>query len=240
MEIGKAMTEELLHNGAKVALLDVDETAGRRLKEALDTQFEEERTIFLKCDVQSEEQIKAALQEAEKTFGGIDILCNNAGVVDEDEWEKTVSVNLVGVIRVAYLALDHMNKSTGGRGGVIVNTSSMAGFIPLLSCPVYTAAKHSVVGFTRAMASASTAAGYGIRFNALCPSFVKTDFPSSSPDRSGPSSHLHRTTPNLVKTKGVLNMSQVGESLLQLVADESKNGEALTVNVVARTLLSRV
>ncbi|XP_018547952.1 15-hydroxyprostaglandin dehydrogenase [NAD(+)] [Lates calcarifer] len=153
--IGKAITEILLRNGAKVVLLDVNETAGKSLKEAFDKQYGWERTLFLNCDVESEEQIKAAFQKTVETFGGIGILCNNAGILNENEWEKSISINLVGVIRVTYLALEHMNKLTGGRGGVIVNTASLAGLGPLLSCPVYTATKHGVIGFTRAMARVS-------------------------------------------------------------------------------------
>uniref|UniRef100_G3N994 15-hydroxyprostaglandin dehydrogenase n=1 Tax=Gasterosteus aculeatus aculeatus TaxID=481459 RepID=G3N994_GASAC len=137
MGIGRAITEVLLQNGAKVALLDVDETAGRSLKEVLDREYPPERTLFLSCDVESEEQIKAALQETAETFGGIDIMCNNAGILNEAAWEKAVSINMMGVIRGTYLALEHMSKLSGGRGGVIVNMASMAGLGPLPSCPVY-------------------------------------------------------------------------------------------------------
>ncbi|XP_042287687.1 15-hydroxyprostaglandin dehydrogenase [NAD(+)]-like [Thunnus maccoyii] len=87
-----------------------------------------------------------------ETFRGIDILSNNASILNESEWEKTVSINLLGVIKVTYLVLQHINKSDGGRGGVIVNTASIAGLGPLLHCPVYTAIKHGVVGFTQAIA----------------------------------------------------------------------------------------
>ncbi|XP_071316846.1 15-hydroxyprostaglandin dehydrogenase [NAD(+)]-like [Trachinotus anak] len=226
--IGKAITEILLQNGAKVVLLDVNDTAVKSLKEALDKQYGQERTLFLNCDVESEEQVKAAFQKTVETFGGLDILCNNAGILNESEWEKTVSINLVGVIRVAYLALEHMNKLTGGRGGVIVNTASLAGLGPLLSCPVYTATKHGVIGFTRAMAAASAASGYGIRFNALCPGFVQTDLFSTILDRLGQFSHLADVTQKY-KEKGVLNVSEVAQCLLELVTDETKNGEALLV-----------
>ncbi|XP_070773720.1 15-hydroxyprostaglandin dehydrogenase [NAD(+)]-like [Enoplosus armatus] len=227
--IGNAITEILLKNGAKVALLDTNEAAGRSWKEALDKQYGQERSLFLTCDVVSEEQIKAAFQKTVETFGRIDILCNNAGILNEIEWEKSVSINIVGVVKVTYLALEHMNKLTGGQGGVIVNTASVAGLVPFLSCPVYTATKYGVVGFTRAMAAASTASGYGIRFNALCPSFVQTDLFSNITNRLGRFSHLADATQKLVERHGVLNTSQVAECILQLVTDETKNGEAFIV-----------
>ncbi|KAM8897946.1 15-hydroxyprostaglandin dehydrogenase [NAD(+)] isoform 1-T1 [Spinachia spinachia] len=127
MGIGRGVTEVLLQNGATVALLDLDKTAGKRLKDVLDRDFAPERTLFLGCDVESEGQIKAALQKTTEAFGGIDILCNNAGILNEAAWEKAVSINMMGAIRGTYLALEHMSKLSGGRGGVIINMASMAG-----------------------------------------------------------------------------------------------------------------
>eukprot|EP00064_Thunnus_orientalis_P015057 superscaffoldBa00002723_g15106 len=209
--IGKAMTEILVRNGAKVALLDVNETAGKSLMEDLNKQHGQERALFLSCNVESEEQIKAAFQKVTETFGGIDIICNNAGILNENEWEKTVAINLL----------------KGGRGGVIVNTASIAGLGPLLSCPVYTATKHGVVGFTRAMAMASTVSGYGIRFNALCPGFVQTDLFTAISSNLGRYSNLADATKQLVDKTGILIASTVAECLLELVTDETKNGDAL-------------
>lgn len=229
MGIGKAMTQMLLRNGAKVALLDVNETAGKNLMEALEKQYGQERTLFLICDVESEEQLKAAFQKTAETFGGIDILCNNAGILNEGAWEKTVSINLMGTIRGTYLALEHMSKLSGGRGGVIVNTASLAGVGPLLSCPVYTATKHGVVGFTRAMAAASVLSGYGIRFNALCPGFVLTELFSSITAQLGQHCQLVDATKQLVEKVGMSTVDEVAESLLELLTDETKNGEALLV-----------
>ncbi|MEQ2300247.1 hypothetical protein AMECASPLE_023347 [Ameca splendens] len=139
--IGRAVVEILLQNGAKVALWNINEAAGESAAESLKKQYGAGKTLFLKCDVESEEQIKAAFQKTKETFGGIDILCNNAGILNETKWEKTVSINLVSVIRGTYIALEHMNKLSGGKGGVIINTASMAGTGPFLSCPTYTATK---------------------------------------------------------------------------------------------------
>ncbi|XP_032389548.1 15-hydroxyprostaglandin dehydrogenase [NAD(+)] [Etheostoma spectabile] len=227
--IGKAITEILLKNGAKVAFLDVNETAGKSLKETLDKEYGQERTLFLTCNVESEEQIKAAFQKTVENFRGFDILCNNAGILNETTWKKMVSINLVGVISGTYLALEHMSKLSGGRGGVIVNTASMAGLGPLLSCPVYTATKHGVIGFTRAMAAASTASGYGVRFNACCPGFVQTDLFTTIPSKLGQFSHLADVTQQLADKMGILTVPEVAESVLELVTDETKNGEAFLI-----------
>uniref|UniRef100_A0A3B3YKP4 15-hydroxyprostaglandin dehydrogenase [NAD(+)] n=1 Tax=Poecilia mexicana TaxID=48701 RepID=A0A3B3YKP4_9TELE len=213
-----------------VALLDINEAAAERPLQALEQQFGAEKTIFLKCDVESEEQIRGtAFKKTVETFGGIDILCNNAGILNETSWEKTISINLMGVIRGTYVALEQMNRLSGGRGGVIVNTASMAGIGPFLSCPSYTASKFGVVGFTRAMAAASEASGYGVRFNAVCPGFVQTDLMTNIPVRLGQFSNLTAAAHQLVDVMGMVAVSDVAAAALELLTDNTKNGEALLI-----------
>eukprot|EP00066_Takifugu_rubripes_P006341 XP_003971073.2 PREDICTED: 15-hydroxyprostaglandin dehydrogenase [NAD(+)]-like isoform X2 [Takifugu rubripes] len=227
MGIGRAITEIILQNGAKVALIDVDEIAGRSLLEILEKQFGSDRVLFLSCDVESEEKLKVAFQKIAETFGGVDIYCNNAGILNEIQWQKTISINLVSAISGNYLALEHMSRQNGGRGGVIVNISSMAGIGPLPSCPVYTASKHGLLGFTRAMAAASRASGYGVRVNALCPSFVQTELFSGGPSRLGQFAHLADEVAQFAEKIGILTVGEVAEAFLELATDETKNGEAL-------------
>uniref|UniRef100_A0A3B3HEE7 15-hydroxyprostaglandin dehydrogenase [NAD(+)] n=1 Tax=Oryzias latipes TaxID=8090 RepID=A0A3B3HEE7_ORYLA len=224
--IGKAIAEIFLQNGAKVVLLDVDEPTGKRLKNGLDQQFGEERSLFMKCSVEFW-CVQTALQSTIDTFGSINILCNNAGILREGDWEKTISINLGGVIRMTYAALEHMNKLSGGQGGVVVNTSSVAGLDPLPSCPAYSATKHGVVAFTRAMAAASRASEYGIRFNVVCPVRVQTDFFSSVSQNFGQFSHLLGALP-----------SEVAECVLDLVTDEVKNGETVLLSQSGRKYLT--
>uniref|UniRef100_A0A3Q0RVQ3 15-hydroxyprostaglandin dehydrogenase [NAD(+)] n=1 Tax=Amphilophus citrinellus TaxID=61819 RepID=A0A3Q0RVQ3_AMPCI len=228
MGIGKAIVEILLQNGAKVAILDMNETIGHCLVETLTKEHGPDRAMFLFCDVESEDELKAAFQKTIETFGGIDILCNNAGVFNEVTWEKTITINLMGTIKGTYLALEHMNKLTGGRGGVIINVASMAGIGPLSCCPVYTATKHGVIGFTRSFA-ASVASGYGIRINALCPGFVQTDLFSAIQSKLGQFSAMAGATQELIEKLGVLTAAEVVQCFLELVTDETKNGEALLV-----------
>ncbi|KAJ3580686.1 hypothetical protein NHX12_034261 [Muraenolepis orangiensis] len=227
--LGKSFSEVLLQHGAKVAMLDVAEEAGKSLKESLDQRYGADRSLFIPCDVQSQQQFKDAMQKAVDTFGQLDIVCNNAGIVDERAWEEAVSINLMGVIRGTYLALEHMNKLTGGPGGVVINVASLAGLGPLLSAPVYTATKHGVVGFTRAMADASKVSGYGVRFNLLCPDFVQTNILSALTSSLGPFAHLRDSTKHLMEKHGILDVSQVSQAFLQLLLDQTKDGEALMV-----------
>nr|KAG5689895.1 hypothetical protein BaRGS_023643 [Batillaria attramentaria] len=94
----------------------------------------------------------AAFQAAVTKFGAVDICVNNAGIVHETLWEKMIAVNMTAVIRGSQLALEHMRRDRGGRGGIIVNTASIAGLGPYSSIPVYAATKHAVVGFTTSWA----------------------------------------------------------------------------------------
>ncbi|KAJ8385433.1 hypothetical protein AAFF_G00189590 [Aldrovandia affinis] len=229
--LGKSFSDILLKNGAKVALLDVNEAAGKDLKASLDEEFGEDRTIFLACDVTSDEQLKDAFQKTIERFSKMDIVCNNAGIIDEKNWEKTVAINLSGVVRGTYLALQHMKKENGGEGGIIVNVASLAGLGPLLTNPIYTATKYGVVGFSRALAGASEVSGYGVRINVLCPNFAKTPLLSfrTNKEQAGQFENLMSITNQLMEKFGLLEVSTVAESFLQLVTDESKNGAVLMV-----------
>uniref|UniRef100_A0A3P8U326 15-hydroxyprostaglandin dehydrogenase [NAD(+)] n=1 Tax=Amphiprion percula TaxID=161767 RepID=A0A3P8U326_AMPPE len=217
--IGRAITEILVKNGAKVKLVKFGIVRDGNI-----IYFEmknKKLTVIL--------YFQAALQTTADTFGGIDIVCNNAGILNEGEWEKTVSINLLGVIRVTYLVLKHMNKLSGGRGGVVVNTASMAGLGPFLTCPAYSATKHGVVGFTRSMALASIVSDYGIHFNAVCPGFVQTDLMYNIPNNLGQFSHLADIEKEMVEKMGTIHPSVVAECVLELVTDERKNGDHLLV-----------
>ncbi|XP_076843170.1 15-hydroxyprostaglandin dehydrogenase [NAD(+)]-like isoform X2 [Brachyhypopomus gauderio] len=153
--LGRGFAEILLKNGAKVAFLDLNETLGKDIQDQFNEIYGSDRTQFYPGDVTSDQQFKDVFQKVLHKFGRIDIVCNNAGILNEKDWEKTVSINLCGMVRGTYLALDHMKKQRGGQGGVIVNVASLAGLGPLPGAPVYTATKHGVVGFSRALASSS-------------------------------------------------------------------------------------
>ncbi|XP_017347982.1 15-hydroxyprostaglandin dehydrogenase [NAD(+)] [Ictalurus punctatus] len=229
--LGKSFTHILLENGAQVAMLDVSEALGQELQVQLNQQYGSDRTQFYKADVSSDQQFTDVFQKILSKFGRIDIFCNNAGIADEENWEKTVSINLSGVVRGTYLALDHMKKQNGGNGGVIINVASLAGLGPLPSAPIYTATKYGVVGFTRAVSMASQVSGYGVRINALCPSFVRTALIDSfnQKEKTGQFHSLASLTRSLMDKSPMIEVEQVAKAFLFLVKDESMNGAAVLV-----------
>ncbi|XP_055016008.1 15-hydroxyprostaglandin dehydrogenase [NAD(+)]-like [Boleophthalmus pectinirostris] len=122
-----------------------------------------------------------------------------------------------------------MSKLRKGHGGVIINTASIAGLEAIPYSPVYSATKFGVVGFTRAMGLASLVAEDGVRFNALCPAYIKTNLSEKIPDRLGPYTPMRDLMMELINKLGIMDASKVAEALMELVLDEKKTGEALIV-----------
>lgn len=136
------------------------------------------RGLAVEADVSEEEQVEEAVDRALAEFGRIDFLANNAGVapvgglldLDEETWDRTLDVDLKGMWLCAKHVGGHMVER--GEGGRIVNTSSVAGLRASPGLGHYTAAKHGVIGLTKALAA--ELAPHGITVNAVCPTAVDT------------------------------------------------------------------
>ena len=175
--IGLASAELLAHEGASVALLDVDATGAKAQAERLrDEGFE---ALGLACDVASEASVGDAFARVDERFGRVDILHANAGVVlpatiaDEtvERWERTLSVNVTGAFLTARAALRRMIAQ--GTGNVVL-TGSMSGMIVEPDFLGYCTSKAAVNHMARQLAYDH--AKYGIRVNAVCPGYVDTLF----------------------------------------------------------------
>uniref|UniRef100_UPI00398EB586 15-hydroxyprostaglandin dehydrogenase [NAD(+)]-like n=1 Tax=Pristiophorus japonicus TaxID=55135 RepID=UPI00398EB586 len=210
-----------------VSLLDANTAAGEAVRAAFEQMYGAENVLFLPCDVTSEAQLKDSFSKTLERFQRLDMVCNNAGIYEEGNWEKCISVNLVSVIKGTYLGLEYMSKETGGAGGVIVNVASMAGLIPFITGPVYAASKHGVVGFTKSLAL-SCVEKHGVRVNALCPIFVDTML-LCDVKLVEKFVDLKEELQELIATIGVVQPSQVAEGFWQLVSDQSRNGALLKV-----------
>ena len=129
---------------------------------------------FVHCDVTKYDQQANMFKAAKTHFGGVDIVINNAGIAersplwDDDKglWKKVIDIDLSAVIEGTRLGIQAMREQ--GRGGVIINTASLAGLYPQALTPVYSAAKFGVVGLTRSCKEL----GDDIRVNAVAPRYV--------------------------------------------------------------------
>ncbi|MFF3688535.1 SDR family oxidoreductase [Streptomyces sp. NPDC002187] len=174
--IGGATARRFLEEGARILVSDAH---ARRLKEteaALAGEFGAGAVTALPCDVTDETQVQALFDRAVQEHGGLDIVVNNAGLggtaaladMTDDQWSRVLDVTLNGTFRCTRAALRAFR--TSGRGGVIVNNSSVAGWRAQGGQAHYAAAKAGVMALTRC--AAVEAAEYGVRVNAVAPSLA--------------------------------------------------------------------
>ena len=169
--IGRAIATDLAAQGARVLFADVNVEEGERVAADFST------GAFQRADTAKQSDCDALVARAFRDFGGVDILVNNAGLqhvapVEEfpvETWERLVRVMLFGAFYLTRAALPHMYKKGWGR---IVNIASVHGLVASPYKSAYVAAKHGLVGFTKAVAL--EAAEKGVTVNAVCPSYVRT------------------------------------------------------------------
>ncbi|XP_064611804.1 15-hydroxyprostaglandin dehydrogenase [NAD(+)]-like [Liolophura sinensis] len=224
--LGKAFSEALLKKGARVCVVDVNSERGEATVNDFIQKYGKENAAFIKCDVTSQQEMENAFTFATSTFGGIDLVCNNAGLSGENQWEQMININLLSVVRGTKLAIDHMSKHRGGKGGIILNVSSMAGLMTTHLSPVYCATKHGVAAFTQSWAKNPDCEKMGLRFHTLCPAFADTQMVKSAEERVPDSA----TAAKLMEEYGLMSPETVAEAFMQLVEREDTTGAVLSVS----------
>jgi 3-oxoacyl-[acyl-carrier protein] reductase len=179
--IGKETALLLLKNGMNVILSSKSQDSVDNAIQEIYLKFpsKKENILGLKCDVSKNSDVKSLVDISIKRFGKIDILVNNAGIVyykniidtTEEEWDKTIDINLKGVFLFTKEVLSHMIKNKSS--GVIVNVSSSAGKSGFSHLSAYCASKFGIIGLTESIAK--EVAGNNVKVMAICPGGVDTD-----------------------------------------------------------------
>ena len=174
--IGKEIALLYAKEGARIVIADLNKQAADAT--AAEIVATGAQAIGVGVDVTSEEQVDAAVEEAAKAFGGIDILVSNAGIqivhpVEEftfAEWKKMLAIHLDGAFLTTKACLKHMYAQ--GRGGSVIYMGSVHSKEASVMKAPYVTAKHGLIGLCKTVAKEG--AKHGVRANVICPGFVRT------------------------------------------------------------------
>ena len=173
--IGEAACRIFAERGAAVAIVDVDESAGRKL--CVEIEHAGGKAVFYRADVSNFDEVNAAAQATKEKFGSIDSLVVSAGIqrygtavsTDDAQWNEVLGVNLKGAWNASRVVIPQM---LANGGGTIVNVSSVQALASQQNVLAYTVSKHGLLGLTRSIAM--DFAKKNIRANAVCPGTVDT------------------------------------------------------------------
>lgn len=181
--IGYAAVERFAEEGAKVVLADYDESTGIDAASKLrDSGYD---VTFIQVDVANRESVQRLIEITVETYGGIDILINNAGItrdamlakMEPSDFQQVLDVNLTGVFNCTQSALPHLIAKGKGK---IINTSSVSGVYGNVGQTNYAASKAAVIGMTKSWAK--ELGRKGINVNAVAPGFTRTAMVEKMPE----------------------------------------------------------
>ncbi|MCY3672720.1 MAG: SDR family oxidoreductase [Alphaproteobacteria bacterium] len=231
--IGRATAMLFAKEGARVAAADLNLEGAEETTATIREAGGE--AVALGVEVVEAEQVEAMLDAAAEAFGRIDCAFNNAGIgpanLDhfgrrthewtEDGFDRMIAVNLKGVWLCMKGEIERMKADRGG--GVIVNTSSVAGLLGLPGGSAYVAAKHAVSGLTRT--AGIEYASDGIRVNAVCPGYIATDMTREVRARRG------NELMNRVPARRMGEAQEIAEMVCWLCSERSSYVTGATYNV---------
>ncbi len=179
--IGQATAEKFIGESATVIIADFDEATGTTTAEYLGDQCS-----FVKTDVSQSESVKSLIKRVKADHGSIDVIVNNAGILqdqtlekmDEEEFDKVIQVNMRGV----YLCTKYVAEVMREQGsGVILNASSVVARFGNFGQTNYVASKAGLEGMTKVWAR--ELGKHGIRVNSVAPGFIQTDMIAGMPEK---------------------------------------------------------
>jgi NAD(P)-dependent dehydrogenase (short-subunit alcohol dehydrogenase family) len=228
--IGRGTAKLFAARGYGVAAVDMNEAGGRETEAAIREAGGECR--FFQCNVADDESVRAAVEQAVTVFGRIDAAFNAAGIDGEvgkmtadcsvENWHRVIGIDLTGVWYCMRHQIAQMLKQGGG---AIVNCASTAGIRGAAFCGAYSAAKHGVVGLTKA--AGLEYAAQGVRINAVCPGMVRTPM-----TQTGPMKEVIDTMVVDTPLGRLGEPEEIGAAVLWLCGDDASfvHGQAIPVD----------
>ena len=182
--IGQATAEKFAHEGARVAVCDINEASATGVADGINAAGGE--AIAFHVDVTDKDSIARMVEGVMAAWGRVDTLVNNAGIVQdaqfkkmsEDQFDRVIDVNLKGVYNCTKAVVDIM---LAQNSGCILNASSIVGLHGNFGQTNYAATKFGVIGMSKTWAR--ELGRKGIRANAICPGFIETPILKSMPDK---------------------------------------------------------
>lgn len=241
--IGYSIVLALAEAGADVAV--VARNPAKLQSVAKEVEAFGRRGLPISCDVTEPDQVQRMADEAKEELGGVDILVNNAGgagshkFLDHPDplWHKMIALNMTSVYQVTKAVAPQMVEQKWGRIINIASTASKMGFRYITA---YTASKHGVLGFTRALALEMVP--YNITVNAICPGYVNTPMTESAIEniasRTGMDQDQARESLEKVSPqKRLIEPEEVAAIAVMLARDISKGITGQAINVDGGTVM---
>jgi len=227
--IGKEAVQCFVQEGARVVIGDRDD-AGAATASSFGASVK-----FIKVDVTSEDSVRKLIDEGSAWLGGLDVLCQNAGLqhsgavtdFDAARWDALFAVNARAHFFGAKYAIPHLRKN---KTGSIVNTSSLAGKRGGSGLTAYSASKGAVIAFTTALAM--ELAPDNIRVNAICPGWVDTAFNQPAINFMGGEEQQKKVVSAVVPLGRQAVASEIAPLFVYLASDESAymTAQAITID----------
>lgn len=171
--LGFSMVEHFLKNSAKfVIIVDINETKGMESLDTLKSEYGKDRAVFFPCNVITD--LNKTYAEVTKIWN-VDVLINNAGICDEKSITNTMNVNAIAFMEWTMKFLEYMRIDKGGKGGTIINISSIYGYRISAYSPYYHASKFAILGFSKSIGHEYNFKRTGVRIITACPGFTTSN-----------------------------------------------------------------